>query len=64
MAKLTNCSNNVNQGGADDVGASATIYISSLLHTLTNDSTNIMLEHCVIVVKVRMLTLHPSYLLC
>ncbi len=30
MAKLTDCSNNVNQGGIDDVGVSAIICISSL----------------------------------
>jgi hypothetical protein len=64
MEKLIDCSNNANQGSIDDVGASAIKCISGLLHTFTNHSANIMLEHSTIVVKVRMLTLHPNYVLC
>lgn len=64
MAKLIDCSNNVNQGGIDDVGVSAIICISSLLHTLNNASTNIMPKHYATTMKVRMLTLHPNYVLC
>jgi hypothetical protein len=63
-AKLTNCSNNVNQGGTYDVGASGTLCILGFLHILTNDSTSIMLEHCATTMKVKMLTLHPNYVFC
>jgi hypothetical protein len=64
MAKLIDCSNNDNQGGTNDVGASGIICIFGLLHTLTNDYASIMPEHCVTIVKVRMLRLHPNYVLC
>jgi hypothetical protein len=60
MVKLIDYSNKVNQGDTNDVGASVIVRILGLLHTFNNASTNIMPKHCTIVVKVRMLTLHPN----
>jgi hypothetical protein len=64
MAKLIDYSNNVNQGNTNDMGTNAIVCILGMLHTLTNDSANSILKYCVIVVKVKMLTLHPNYVLC
>jgi len=63
MEKLIDCSNNVNQGGTNDVGTSAIICISGLLHTFNNVYANTMPKHCATTMKVRMLTLHLIYVL-
>jgi hypothetical protein len=57
MAKVTTCSNNVNQGNTCDVGASATMSILGLLGTLNNASTNMMPERCATSRKARILIL-------